>query len=452
MARNLARSSSGTRRVLGQREHAGVEVEPRQLAVQEALGRVGRSGRRPCTAVAPASRGRVLQPGHRTMRTPGIPVPIPRRCRRARRCRGIVREGHEHRPPVRRAHAVRAARLRPGGQRLWRRLPSSCRWRARSSSRARPAPARGKVLLFLLITMTPFVHRRPGARPGARPHEGRAPPLPDRRRPRAAPCCASRWRMYISKPAPEGLLVYPLAFGVLVLPEGERDRQERARAGPGERRRRARHRQLAPGAHQRDRARSSARAPAFVVYKLFGADWSLRFGAVVFVVATILAIQIPRTRLREPADEHEQQLEREEMHTAEHPARFERDGRAAGERRLPGVLRRVLAQGRSRRVGRRRRRRLRRQLRRCARRAQRSRRSVREEVILASSLVLPAVFTLLGALVGGFGRLRARRVARSGSAPRPGGSGSTASCSATVPTRCAGGRSPSSRRASSSCG
>ena len=51
------------------------------------------------------------------------------------------------------------------------------------------------------------------------------------------------------------------------------------------------------------------------MYKLFGADWSLRYGAVVFVVATILAIQIPRTRLREPADEQQQQLEREEMHT-----------------------------------------------------------------------------------------------------------------------------------------
>ena len=36
-------------------------------------------------------------------------------------------------------------------------------------------------------------------------------------------------------------------------------------------------------------------APAFLVYKLFGADWSLRYGAVVFVIATILAIQIPRT-------------------------------------------------------------------------------------------------------------------------------------------------------------
>ena len=103
---------------------------------------------------------------------------------------------------------------------VWRRLPSSCRWRARIFFSSPTSAARGKVLLFLLITMTPFVHRRPGARSRARPHEGRAPPLPDRRRPRVGPLLCIAMAMYISKPAPEGLLVYPLAFGVLVLQKG----------------------------------------------------------------------------------------------------------------------------------------------------------------------------------------------------------------------------------------
>jgi hypothetical protein len=141
-------------------------------------------------------------------------------------------------------------------------------------------------------------------------------------------------------------------------------------------------------------------APAFAVYKLFGADWSLRYGAVVFVIATILAIQIPRTRLREPADEEQQQLVREEMHTPSillgssafavlrasvgflvFFAAFSLKGDlvalgAAGVAAYVGNFGGVLG-------------------------APALRRSVREEVILASSLVLPAIFTLLGALVAG---------------------------------------------------
>jgi hypothetical protein len=141
-------------------------------------------------------------------------------------------------------------------------------------------------------------------------------------------------------------------------------------------------------------------APAFVVYKLFGADWSLRYGAVVFVIATILAIQIPKTRPREPVDEQAQQLEREEMHTPSillgssamavlrasvgflaFFAAFSLKGDlvalgAAGVAAYAGNFGGVLV-------------------------APALRRSLREEVILASSLVLPAVFSLLGALVAG---------------------------------------------------
>jgi hypothetical protein len=195
------------------------------------------------------------------------------------------------------------------------------------------------------------------------------------------------------------LLVYPLAFGVLVLQKGTaiaksalvpalvKDEKELVTANS----------RLALinaiGAF-------AGAAPAFVVYKLFGADWSLRYGAVVFVVATILAIQIPRTRLRDPVDEQEQQRVRAEMHTPSillgssafavlrasvgflvFFAAFSLKGDlvalgAAGVAAYVGNFGGVLA-------------------------APALRRSVREEVIVASSLVVPAVFTLLGALVAG---------------------------------------------------
>ena len=67
MARNLARSSSGQVRVLGQGEHAVVEVEPRELAVEEPIGRIlqRRSRLRECD----------VQPGHRTMVLPVRDLP-----------------------------------------------------------------------------------------------------------------------------------------------------------------------------------------------------------------------------------------------------------------------------------------------------------------------------------------------------------------------------------------
>ena len=74
--------------------------------------------------------------------------------------------------------------------------------------------ARGKVLLFLLITMTPFVIIAPILGPALdRMKGGRRLFLILSAAGRALLCLALA--MYISKPAPEGLLVYPLAFGVL---------------------------------------------------------------------------------------------------------------------------------------------------------------------------------------------------------------------------------------------
>ena len=44
MARNFARSSSGARRLLGELEHAGVEIQPAQMAVDVAMTVVQRDG------------------------------------------------------------------------------------------------------------------------------------------------------------------------------------------------------------------------------------------------------------------------------------------------------------------------------------------------------------------------------------------------------------------------
>jgi hypothetical protein len=258
--------------------------------------------------------------------------------------------------------------------------------------------ARGKVLLFLLITMTPFAIIAPVLGPALdRMKGGRRLFLIAAAAGRAVLCVFLA--MYISKPAPEGLLVYPLAFVVLVLQKGSSI--AKSALVPA----------LVKDAAELVTANSRlalinavgafvGAAPAFVVYKLFGADWSLRYGAVVFVIATILAIQIPRTRQREPVDEHLQKLEREEMHTPSillgasamavlrtsvgflaFFAAFSLKGdllalAIAGGAAYAGNFGGVLI-------------------------APALRRSVREEVILASSLVLPATFTLLGALLGG---------------------------------------------------
>jgi hypothetical protein len=235
--------------------------------------------------------------------------------------------------------------------------------------------ARGKVLLFLLITMTPFVIIAPVLGPALdRMKGGRRLFLISSAAGRALLCLALA--MYISKPAPEGLLVYPLAFGVLVLQKGSSIAKSA----------------LVPALVKDD--------AELVTYKLFGADWSLRYGALVFIIGTILAIQIPRTRLREPVDAKQQMLEREEMHT---PSILLGSSAMAVLRGSVGFLafftafslkHDIVALG-------------------IAGAAAylgnfsgvivapALRRSVREEVILASSLVLPATLTLIGAMVAG---------------------------------------------------
>lgn len=258
--------------------------------------------------------------------------------------------------------------------------------------------ARGKVLLFLLITMAPFAIVAPILGPALdRMKGGRRLLLILSAGGRALLCVALA--AYISKPAPEGLIVYPLAFAVLVLQKGSQVAKSA----------------LVPALVKDDSELVTANSrlalvsaigamvgglPAAAVYKLFGADWSLRVGALVFVVAAILALQIPRTRLRTSSDERQVRLERAEMHaptillggsamavlrasvgflvffsafSLKHnvPALFAVGAVSILGNFLGVILSPVL------------------------------RRSAREEVILASALVFPATFALLGALVAG---------------------------------------------------
>ena len=192
-------------------------------------------------------------------------------------------------------------------------------------------------------------------------------------------------------------------------------------------------------------------APAFAVYQLFGADWSLRYGAVVFVIATILAIQIPRTRLRAPADERLQKLERDEMHT---PSILLGSSAMAVLRASVGFLvffAGVLAQARSRCLGRGGRGRLHRQLHRRARRARAASLGARggDPRVVARA---PRHLRAARCAGGRRGRLRARRVhprdRRRGRAARV--RQPAAARRSRRRTRAA--RSPSSRPASSWCG
>jgi len=170
--------------------------------------------------------------------------------------------------------------------------------------------SREKVLLYLVITMLPFAVVAPIL----------GPALDYRRSGRRVLVFVSmlgravlallmaRW---ISDPAPGGLLVYPLAFGILVLAKG----YSVAKSA------------LVPALvdDPNDLVKANSRlalvsviattvggGPAFLVQEIFGPEWSLRFAAVVFVVGGILATKIPQVRIEQ--SQEEAQLEREELH------------------------------------------------------------------------------------------------------------------------------------------
>jgi hypothetical protein len=260
------------------------------------------------------------------------------------------------------------------------------------------AAARGKVLLYLLLTMAPFAIIAPVLGPALdRIRGGRRLLVVLSAVGRALLCFFMA--LYVTKAVPEGLLIYPLAFGVLVLAKG----YQIAKSA------------LLPALVTSDEAlvNSNSRLalvallgatvgglPAAGVQHLFGSDWSLRFAAVIFVIGAIVATKIPRTGPRGEPDRGQDRLERMELHE---PSILLAGSAMAVLRGSVGFLafftafslkHDLLALGAILIVsaiggfaG--------------VVAAPVLRRHFREEVIVASALVVPASFAVVGALLGG---------------------------------------------------
>ena len=169
--------------------------------------------------------------------------------------------------------------------------------------------SRGKVLLYLLVTMLPFAVVAPVL----------GPALDYRRSGRRVLIATSmlgrgvlallmaRW---VLDPVPGGLLVYPLAFGILVLAKGysiAKSALVPALIGREDELVKANSKLALVSAI----ATTVGGVPAFVIQEVFGAPWSLRFAFVIFVGGTLLALKIPSVQLAQTAREAE--LEREEL-------------------------------------------------------------------------------------------------------------------------------------------
>lgn len=171
--------------------------------------------------------------------------------------------------------------------------------------------SREKLLLYLMITMAPFAIVWPILGPALdRTRGGRRLLVVGSMMGRALLCVVMS--RFITKDAPEGLLVYPLAFGVLVLQKGYSVAKS----------------SLVPALVSDDSSLVKANsrlalissiatiaggAPAAFLVWLADADWSLILAAVVFSVAAIFAVKIPRTEVAERPKE-KLDLEREELH------------------------------------------------------------------------------------------------------------------------------------------
>jgi MFS family permease len=174
-----------------------------------------------------------------------------------------------------------------------------------------PGESRPKVLLYLALTMAPFAVVAPLLGPLLDKTRGG-------RRMMVFVTCAARAVLcvfmagYIDEPATKGgLLVYPLAFGVLVM--SKTYAVAKSAIVPS----------VVDGKDTLVKANSRLAVisvvggavgalPAAGIYKLFGAPWSLLLATVVFAVAAVLALQIPRPA---PADRIAHPLEREELHS-----------------------------------------------------------------------------------------------------------------------------------------
>jgi hypothetical protein len=160
--------------------------------------------------------------------------------------------------------------------------------------------ARGDILLFLLLTMAPFAIVAPVMGPALDRIKGG-------RRSMVIASCFGRGLLcfamaqFITKPSPQGLVVYPLAFGVLVLQKT----YAVARAA------------LVPALveEEGELVKANSRlalisliasmiggAPAFLLQLIFDASVSLILAMIVFGVAFILAIKIPRTQIVQDHD------------------------------------------------------------------------------------------------------------------------------------------------------
>jgi len=258
--------------------------------------------------------------------------------------------------------------------------------------------ARGKVLLYLVLTMAPFAIVAPVLGPMLdRSRGGRRMLVITSAIGRAAICLAMA--QYVSKPAPEGLLIYPLAFGALVLAKGYtiaksalvpavvKDKAELVNANS----------RLALISVL---AATVGGIPAAGIQHLFGADWSLRVAAAVFAVAAIFGFKIPKASTRAPEDSSDDALAEAELHQ---PSILLAGSAMAVLRGSVGFLAFFTAftlkddlVGLTFALG-------------AAAfggfvgviAAPIARKAEREEVIVASGLVLPAALTLFGALVGG---------------------------------------------------
>ncbi|MEI8000337.1 MAG: MFS transporter [Actinomycetes bacterium] len=170
--------------------------------------------------------------------------------------------------------------------------------------------SREKVLLYLLITMLPFAVVAPVLGPALDyRRSGRRVVLIGSMVGRALlAVLMARW---VSQPAPAGLLVYPLAFGILVLAKGytvTKSALVPALVGREDQLVRANSRLAIVSAI----ATTVGGGPAFLIQSVAGPEWSLRFAAVIFAVATVLAWKVPRVRIAQTATEA--RLEEQEMH------------------------------------------------------------------------------------------------------------------------------------------
>src|SRR3954470_22186620 len=149
--------------------------------------------------------------------------------------------------------------------------------------------ARPKVLLYLLLTMAPFAIVAPVLGPWIdRTRGGRRLMIAFAMLGRAGLCLLMASRT-------DSVLIYPLAFGALVLSKG----QSVAKSA------------LVPAvvADQQELVLANSRigiisvvagaimAPfAATIFKVGGAPWVLRFGVIVFVVGALAALGIPRAQ------------------------------------------------------------------------------------------------------------------------------------------------------------